>query len=408
MHQGTKRIFVAALFALALPAVAAASSARMSALAVPGDYVKGEYTGMFTYLSEVNSTGNLAYVEAASTDAGFRDHAIGAVLPGLFDGKYGVWSFHLRQSAPALGGSWVGQPIGPGYSGYDDNQTGEAFDVLWGHKLGSGNLALRLHRSFVSYDDGTVTEEGAGNTHRNVLGFGAGYGWDMNASMQIELAGQFQKRDFDSGTDVDKSDGGNTMLLAARAFHKASGNLVLIPSVKYFSLDQSEIDSEGDANTEKWSGLQAGIAGNWTVGTGDLLVFGAQFVRNNVDYGDDTFETEKFLPNVFMALETQLTPWLAFRAGAMEAYMHTWDNKFVGVERHWKDHYFGFNIGTTVKLGSLVLDATLDPAFLQNPFAQLMGGTNAFYYGGGFGPVERPQAPGYGVVFPQVSATYTW
>ena len=34
-----------------------------------------------------------------------------------------------------------------------------------------------------------------------------------------------------------------------------------------------------------------------------------------------------------------------------------------------------FSLGTTVKLGNLVFDATLDPAFLQNPFAQLMGGT---------------------------------
>jgi hypothetical protein len=407
MHQGTKRILVAALFALALPSVAAASSARMSGLAVPGDYVKGEYTGMFTYLSEVNSTGNLAYVEAASTYLTFRDHAIGAVLPGLFDGKYGVWSFHLRQSAPSLGGSWVGQPIQSGYSGGDQNLTGEAFDLIWGHKMGSGNLALRLNRSFESYDDGTITEEGNGNRGRNILGFGLGYGWDMNPSLQVELAGQFQKRDYDSG-DVEKSDGGNDMLLAARAFHKASGNLVLIPSVKYFRIDQSDIDSEGDPQKAMWSGLQAGIAGNWTVGTGDLLVFGAQFVRNNVDYGNDEFETERFMPNVFMALETHLNPWLAFRAGATEAYMHTWDNKFSDVERHWKDHYFGFNIGASVKLGSLMLDATLDPAFLQNPFAQLMGGTSAFYYGGGAPVAARPEAPGYGVVFPQVSATYTW
>ncbi|MBI5170901.1 MAG: hypothetical protein HZA61_15535 [Candidatus Eisenbacteria bacterium] len=407
MHQGTKRILAAALFALALPAIAAASSARMSGLAIPGDYVKGEQTGMFTYLSEVNSAGNLAYVEAASTYIGFRDHAVGAVLPGLFDGKYGVWSFHLRQTAPSFGGSWLGQPIQPGYSGHELNFTGEAFDVIWGHKMGSGNLALRLNRSFESYDDGATTEEGHGNRGRNVFGFGAGYGWDMNANLQVELAGQMQKRDFDSG-DVEKSDGGNDMLLAARAFHKASGNLVLIPALKYFRVDQSYLDTEGDAQTEEWSGLQAGIAGNWTVGSGDLLVFGAQFVRNNVDYGNDEFETERFMPNVFLALETHVNPWLSFRAGAQNAFLHTWDNKFSNVERHWKDHYFGFSMGTSVKLGSLMLDATLDPAFLQNPFAQLMGGSSAFFAGGSFGGPERPAAPGYYVAFPQVSATYTW
>ena len=60
-----------------------------------------------------------------------------------------------------------------------------------------------------------------------------------------------------------------------------------------------------------------------------------------------------------------------------------------------KGHYFTFNLGATVKLGNLELDAVLDPAFLQNPFAQLMGGASAYY-------------DGENVAFPEVSATYRW
>ena len=125
------------------------------------------------------------------------------------------------------------------------------------------------------------------------------------------------------------------------------------------------------------------------------------------DYGDGGEETETFMPNVFLALETHLNPWLTFRAGAQNAMFYSFTDKFTGGEDKYKEHFFTFNLGTTVKMGNLVFDATLDPAFLQNPFAQLMGGTNAFYYGA-YGPSDRPTGGPAGFVFPQVSATYTW
>ena len=407
MHKGTRVIATAAL-ALMVPAIAAASTARMSGLNVPGDYVKGDYTGMYTYLSEVNSVGNLAYVEAGSIERELTDHAVGAVLPGLFDGKYGVWSFHLRQTHPALGQSSNFGPISTGDDSRDPNYAGEAFDIIWGHKMGNGNLALRLNRSFVSYDDGTTTEEGDGNSRRNILGFGGGYGWDMNANTSVEIGVLYQQRSFDEGPTGYTDNGGTNMLVAARAFRKASGNLTVIPAVKYWSQDYSYTDNETSTNyDQKLSGWQAGLAGNWTVGSDDLLVFGANFAQNKGDFGDGDENTQTFMPNVFMALETHLNPWLTFRAGAQNAMFYSYSQKFTGGEDKWKEHYFSFNLGTTVKLGNLVFDATLDPAFLQNPFAQLMGGTNSFFYGGYYGKVREAGGPN-GFVFPTVSATYTW
>ncbi len=409
MHKGTRVIATAAL-ALMVPAIAAASTARLSGLNVPGDYVKGDYTGMYTYLSEVNSVGNLAYVEGGSIERELTDHAVGAVLPGLFDGKYGVWSFHLRQTHPALGQSSNFAPISTGHDSRDPNYGGEAFDIIWGHKMGNGNLALRLNRSFESYDDGTVTEEGNnnGNGGRNILGFGGGYGWDMNASTQVEVAVLYQQRTFDEGPSGYADNGGTNLLVAARAFRKASGNLTIIPAVKYWSQDYSYTDNETTTNyDQKLSGWQAGMAGNWTVGSDDLLVFGANFAQNKLDFGDGDENTQTFMPNVFMALETHLNPWLAFRAGAQNAMFYSYSEKYTGGEYKWKDHYFTFNLGTTVKLGNLVLDATLDPAFLQNPFAQLMGGQNAFFYNGYYSKVREAGGPN-GFVFPTVSATYTW
>ncbi|MBI5170902.1 MAG: hypothetical protein HZA61_15540 [Candidatus Eisenbacteria bacterium] len=406
MRKGT-RVLAAAALALMVPVLAAASTARMSGLNVPGDYVKGDYTGMFTYMSEVNSVGNLAYVEAGSVARGLTDHAVGAVLPGLFDGKYGVWSFHLRQTHPALGQSANFGLINTGHDSADPNYAGEAFDIIWGHKMGNGNLALRLNRSFESYDDGTEVQEGDGNTGRNILGFGGGYGWDMNANTQVELGALYQQRSFDDGgTGALTDDGGTAMLLAARAFRKASGNLTVIPAVKYWSIDQSTTNGT-TSTTAKYSGWQAGAAGNWSVGSDDLLVFGANFAQNKGDFGDGNEDTQTFMPNVFMALETHLNPWLSFRAGAQNAMFYSYSEKYTGGEDKWKEHYFTFNLGTTVKMGNLVFDATLDPAFLQNPFAQLMGGDNAFYYNSYY---NKGRVDGFtnGFVFPTVSATYTW
>ena len=407
MHKGT-RVIATATLALMVPMIASASTARLSGMNVPGDYVKGDYTGMFTYLSEVNSVGNLAYVEGGSIARELTDHAVGAVLPGLFDGKYGVWSFHLRQTHPALGQSSNFAPVSTGTGSRDPNYAGEAFDIIWGHKMGNGNLALRLNRSFESYDDGTDVEEGNGNGGRNIIGFGGGYGWDMNASTQIEVGALYQQRTFDEGPTGYSDNGGTNLLVAARAFRKASGNLTIIPAVKFYSQDYSYTDNETSTNEdEKLSGWQAGLAGNWTVGSDDLLVFGANVAQNKADFGDGDEFTQTFMPNVFMALETHLNPWLTFRAGAQNAMFYSRSDKYTGGEYKWKEHDFSFNLGTTVKLGNLVLDATLDPAFLQNPFAQLMGGQNAFFYGGGDTKVREAGGP-YGFVFPTVSATYTW
>ncbi|MCC6652526.1 MAG: hypothetical protein IT348_15350 [Candidatus Eisenbacteria bacterium] len=398
MNRGFHRVAAATLIALLLPVVAVASTARLRGLNAPGDYVKGEDTGMFTYLSGVNSLGNLVYVEAGSyysyTD--LTDHAVGAVLPGLFDGRFGVWSFNLRQEAPALGQTTLGASLNPGDGAQDGNQVGEAFDILWGHKLGSGSFALRVNRSFESTDNGTLETEGQSNGSRNVMGLGAGYGWDFNPSTQVEVAALLQNRTFDQGPSGFSNDGTSNYLIAARAFHKASGNLTVIPVIKYFSIDRGFKNNATDAiTTNKRTGWQAGLAGNWNVGTDDLLVFGFQVAQNRDDRGDGNKDTETLFPNVFLALETQVNPWLAFRAGAQNPMFLTYKDETSTTEITSKGHYFTFNLGATVKLGNLELDAVLDPAFLQNPFAQLMGGASAYY-------------DGENVAFPEVSATYRW
>lgn len=408
-----KRFIVVAAVACLVPAIAFASTARLTGLNVPGDYVK-DYTGMFTYLSCINSTGNLIYGEAGSVDGWNEndDRAMGAVLPNLFDGKAGVWAIHMRQFHPAIGQSWWGGPISSGLLAFDPNLNAigaESFDLMWGTKVGTTNVGVRVNRQFFSYDDGTTTTEGNGNYGRNIFGFGAGLGFDMNENTSLEIAAHFQSRTFDEGDAVGdlSEDGGAAMLLAGRAWMKSGTNLTLVPVVKWWSIDQSSTDGVTTFD-EKWSGWQAGLAGNWAVGQNDLFILGANIAGNKIDYGDPEI-TETLTPNLFMALETQLNPWLTFRLGAQQQVYSTFKQDDGVTTQTTKYSDFSWAMGTSVKMGNVMFDAQLDPLFLNNPFGQLLGSTNGIYEGVYHGPsFGTAGSPTSGTVFPQVSLTYTW
>lgn len=414
MHQ-IKRFTLIAAVAFMVPAVAFASTARMTGLNIPGDYTK-DYTGMFTYISSVNSTGNLIYAETG-TMIGWttlEDRGMGAVLPNLFDGRAGVWAIHMRHYNAALGQSYWGAPINGGFGSYDPNTNtnySESFDIMWGHKMGSANVGLRLNRQFDSYDDGTETVEGNGTNGRNVMGFGGGIGFDMNENTNIEVGALFQQRSFDEGdAPLDETDdGGSAYLVAARAWMKRGGNMTLVPVAKIWSIDQSTTTTDGTVSaSDKLSGWQIGAAGNWTIGQDDLYVLGVNLVGNKEDMDPDSW-TESLMPNIFMALETHLNPWLTFRCGAQNSVFATYKLESGGVTQTWKESDFSFMMGTTVKIGSMQFDAVLDPAFFNNPFAQLTGNTNAVFEGAGYYPGSRAAGgPTNGTVFPQVSLTYTW
>jgi hypothetical protein len=396
------RIFAALSLLTVLPAISYASSSRVAAMNVPGDYIK-DYTGIYTYLSGVGNVGNLVYAEPS----GAGNQAMGAVLGNLFEGRLGTWGVNLRRFAPTLGQPLFGDPLTTSNVFNDPNVNGEAFDILWGKKMGNGNLGLRLNRSFISNENTAApagTTEGNGNNGRNIWGLGAGYGFAMNANSDIEISGLFQNRSF-KGTNFNTvstaaDDGGSTYQVAGRGFMKAGGNLVVVPVVKFYSLDESSVDATPAAvkTDQKLSGWQFGLSGDWSIGTDDLLILGAQFVGNHfeqtVGAGPKTDEHETFYPNVFLGLETHVNSWLTLRFGGQNAMLYS-DKLESGnptQTQTQKLHAFSFNMGAGVKLGSLAFDATLNPNFWNNPFSGTINNNNTI--------ANNP--------FPQVSATYSF
>src|SRR5262249_32699870 len=274
---------------LVVPAVALASSSRVAALDVPGDYIK-DYTGIFTYVSGVNSVGNLVYAEPNNGGV-VPNEAMGAVLGNLWEGRLGTWGFPMRRFAPTLGQSMAGNPLATtGLLGaVDPNVNGEAFDLMWGHKMGNGNLGLRLNRSFISREVPAGTAEGNGNNGRNIWGVGGGIGFALNPNMDVELAGEFQNRSF-KGTNINtpstaEDNGGSTYMIAGRAWAKGGGNLMWVPVAKFYSIDLSSVNAATPAvsTDSKLSGWEVGGAGNWSIGSDDLLILGLQIVGNKLE-----------------------------------------------------------------------------------------------------------------------------
>lgn len=442
MNKHSFRTLVGAALLMTLPVLASASTSRLEGMALPGDYTK-DFTAIYGWPASVTSVGNLVYGELGNqlvnTTTGIsntHERAMGAVLPNLWDGKYGVWALHLRQQTPALGQGDVMTGPNPGQGGNDpnDNQN-ESFDLMWGKKFGTTSLGLRVNRSFFSSEDevpGVTTlfeADGPGtanvgdpNLARNIFGFGAGMGFEMNASTSAEVSLLYQNRTFEISSGPSSKytdDGGTTYMFAGRMMWKWQPNVMVVPVVKFYSFDLSQKNVAGATTTtfdNSLKGWQAGVAGNWALGSNDLFVLGATVAQNKIDVTSDPFNlnngvlsgfgfsdefeaTETFMPQVFMSLESQVNSWLTLRFGANKGVIHTYkvkDNE-TGANQTLtlKDSPFNMAMGASVKAGALTFDAVLDNNFYNNPIAQLMGADNANFFWDD-------------TAFNKVSVTYTW
>jgi hypothetical protein len=432
-----RSLALSALLALALPMSALAQTARVEGMALQGDYIK-DYTGIFTYPSQVPNVGNLVYGElgTTTTPGAVGDRGVGAVLGNLWDGRFGTWGLHLRQFTPALGqGDVISQP-NPGTWGLDPNSnSNESFDLMWGRKAGTTSFGLRLNRSYFKSEDalpGVITTilefdpttGSAPNLSRNILGFGAGVGFEMNPNSNVELTFLYQSRSYENSTAVpppatsttESEDSPSTFLVGGRMMWQWQPNVLVVPVFRWYSFDLSTktagVTTVTSSNT--LSGWQAGLAGNWTLGTNDLFVLGVAFAQNRLDQESDIFgiaadinasspppytpigpelkATETITPLAFAAIETHVNNWLTLRLGANKgAFERVEVEEQGGGSRNISTSLssFSMSLGAGVKLGTLQLDAVLN-----DTFPQTLGGLFS-------------NAPSY-VSFPKVTATYSF
>jgi hypothetical protein len=424
-------IISAALCLMAMPVVAFATTSRLEGMAIANDY-SNDFTAVYGWPASITSVGNLVYAEL-----GDNDHAMGAFLPNLWEGRYGTWAIHLRDATPVLGTGGTTSSGNPGSWGWDPNSNyNQSFDINWGKKFGTNSLGLQFNRSFNQMKDeipGTTWSfkndysaslSTTGNFDRNIMGVAAGLGFDINPKTTGEVSVLWQNRTFENSTNQGagqkySDDGGSNYQFGFRAAHKCTPTMTLVPVFKMYNFDLSTKSFNGTttvsaANSIK--GWQIGAAGNWTIGSNDLFVLGATFAQNTLeeesgvyslpyyneswDYSKKLKATESIMPEVFMALETQVNPWLGLRFGAHKGMFRTLKVEGTtsesGVAQTYTVHDspFYMNAGSSVKLGNLVFDSVLDYYFFQNPIAQILGTENASYDGW--------------ALFPKISATYRW
>jgi hypothetical protein len=391
---------------LALPVVASAQTSRVAGMSIQGDYIK-DYTGIFTYVNDVASVGNLVYGELGNY-AGANtplDRSVGMVLGNLFDGRFGVWSLHLREFTPALGQGDVTSSPSPDDTGLgsDPNfNTMEAFDLMWAKKFGTTSFGLRLNRSSGKFETeplgGPVTSfeydftQANPNFARNILGVGAGIGFELNPNSTAEVSVMYQKRTYEIDAPpapTISDDGPTTFQVAARMFWQWQPNVMLVPVFKYHSIDLSETDGTPLGTFDnKLTGWQAGLAGNWSLGTNDLFVLGMTFAQNKIDQEEDVVGagfatgtiTETYMPQLFAALETHVNPWLTLRFGANKGAWHTVkledSDPVAGGRFEIHDSPFNMSLGAGVKVGTLQLDGVLNQAIAQNGLYFISGSSN--------------------------------
>ena len=394
MHSRiVKLLLLGAVLLMTLPVAALAQTSRVESMSIQGDYIK-DYTGIYTYPSQVSNVGNLIYGELGVATGGTPvDRSIGAVMGNWWDGKYGTWAIHMRQLTPELGqGDALISSPAPG-NGSDPNfNSSEQFDIMWGKKFGTSNFGLRLNRSY-----GEQELSGLGlignlkydffqadpNLSRNAFGIGAGLGWEMSPTTNVELAVQYQSRTFEisdtNGVTLAEADGKTTYQVAARAWWQWQPNVMVVPVFKWYSYNLStSAGSPAVIADNSLKGWQLGVAGNWTVGSNDLFVLGTTFAQNKVDQEADVFGvgfdngtiTETFMPQIFAALETHVNSWLTLRFGGNKGAWYTveFDDKTPGAASNEKDKFspFTMSLGAGAKVGALQLDAIMNNSFPHN------------------------------------------
>lgn len=403
-----KWLVLASVVLMAFPVVAVASTSRIEGMGIQGDYIK-DYTNMYSYLSTLCCVGNLVYGELGNTqvltDSDLNDRAVGAVM----NNKWGAWGIHMREITAQLGQGDLTSSTGAGFGGSDPNfNASQAFDLMWAKKFSSMSLGLKLNRSYARAEfdpanDG-VSEikfdwlsAGDPNFYRNIMGYGAGLGFEMGPKTELQLSGIYEVRTyevkFDDGTSL-KEDAPAAFQIAARAPYQWSSNVLIVPVFKYYSFDLSTKDATVDpavTETNTNTGWQLGLAGNWTLGGNDLFVLGATVAQNQWkrEAGDAKL-TEKLMPEVFAALETHVNPWLTLRFGARKGVFYSVKQEN-NTPSEFKYEYspFTMEMGAGIKLSTLQIDATLNQDFVHNmPYLVSGSSTNP--------------------LFPKVSATYSW
>lgn len=313
-----------ALIALTAASGASAGTARLTALGGDGTYVRDAANVLRWYADLVDYPDQVALEmgdplhgrEDVLVRQGLIGHGAGAHVQLDHAGRWGTAAVYFQDDLP----------LGP---------TDGAFTTLWGRRLGS--FQLGLGGRFSTYGDSrTGTVIGDRLVSQYFHQYGAGLGWTVKESLQLELAGEVVNSQATSSGAVHNlhsTDDWTTFGLRARGFAQVSETLILVPVLDY-ARDLRGLYSEridGPADLDAYRTL-VGMGGHLRTGAEAAAVFNVDYLTGRedldvrtADTGSSAWDTARrdfYRIRVRVGVEADLLPWLTVRAAGRYIRLH--------------------------------------------------------------------------------------
>ncbi len=336
MYKASLRILVVGLLVLAVASPVFATTSRVNSLAQTGDYLNDD-SNIFRWYGVLPSYANLVMAELGTWNAGVSDQALGVTHTCGDNGKWGTFGLFLLQNSVTDNSFFVNTPTYMAALGLSDvflSAPVNKFALMWGKEFESFSLGLSFTRSDVSTEDETVQQlnQATAKMSQSYTTFGAGTRADLGdkAYTDVAVTVGFMGYSQEGGALTAKQELDKKLSLdfAGRMFYEWKDNLTVVPMVDYGQYEYA-LKNAQDPHGGKAKYFAVGTGMNMDVNTNNLLICGAEIDYYKWEYSSPgtSKKADKMwsLPTFFLALESDVKPWMTTRIGAWKSLFKSTD-----------------------------------------------------------------------------------
>jgi hypothetical protein len=323
MVKTFSKVLVLSLLVVALAIPAFATTARVNSLAGTGDYMNDD-SNMFRWYGVLPSYANLVMMEVGTWDGSVEHRGIGVTHACGEEGKWGTWGLWLLEDHVSDDSFFMNSPVWYAAIGYNDvgvSYPSNKIALAWGKEFEAMSFGINFTRSDMSIENETV--DPVARTDWSFTTVGAGIRADIGDDAYTDLAVTIGFGGYDvEGAVANSLDKKMALDFAARIFYEWKDNVTFVPVIDYMQYEYA-LETAVEPHGDKVRAFFGGGAMNMDVNTNNMLIVGAQIEYVNWEYsapGDAVDEFKMWtLPRFFIALESNVKPWLTARVGAWKA-----------------------------------------------------------------------------------------
>lgn len=381
-----KKLFVLSL-AIALAALfampAKATESRQVALAGAGSYIEDDFN-IFWWPGTLPNYANTVWM---SVNSEYYDEyedlflMIGGTYGLGEDNRYGVlgmWFWHMDEGLNPFGDYEYINCWWPGMGRFND-VLDHKVAIMWGYAMEGASFGLGFSRADNAYKTTFTTPQYKYDAHQAYTTVNAGVRFDIGDNMYMDIAFDLSWVNYsweqaDAVSSEDRSVDANKMYsIRARGFYEWKENFTWVPYFAYQGFD-FRIKSDDPAffdSGDKATNFTIGLGSNITINEDNLLVFAVDIYdftnrKPSQDPDDEAYEIKYIVfPRFYLALESDVTDWLTFRAGGWQELGKIDEKCTVGIDEDitgtatWSD--FEMSLGLGFHVGDFDIDCVLNP-----------------------------------------------